>query len=74
LSALPDPSPTGRAGIFLEKRAMPEPTAKAILNLAYAIWQNSGCPEGREDEFYHQAEQQLRDADQSLPLQTEDMP
>jgi hypothetical protein len=40
---------------------MPEPTEKEILNRAYEIWERSGRPEGREDEFFHQAEKELRE-------------
>jgi hypothetical protein len=43
-----------------------------VLNRAYEIWQENGCPDGREDEFYNQAEQELRNADKSSPLRTPD--
>ena len=36
------------------------PTEKQILNRAYDIRERNGWPEGREDEFWHQAEQELR--------------
>jgi len=36
---------------------MESPTEKQILNRAYEIWERNGRPEGREDEFWHQAEQ-----------------
>ena len=39
---------------------MESPTEKQILNRAYEIWERNGRPEGREDEFWHQAEQELR--------------
>jgi hypothetical protein len=39
---------------------MESPTEKRILNRAYEIWERNGRPEGREDEFWHQAEQELR--------------
>ncbi len=39
---------------------MKSPTEKQILNRAYDIRERNGRPEGREDEFWHQAEQELR--------------
>ena len=36
------------------------PTDEQILNRAYQIWEQNGKPDGREDEFWHQAERQLR--------------
>jgi len=41
-------------------RLMESPTEKQILNRAYEIWERNGRPQGREDEFWHQAEQELR--------------
>ena len=41
-------------------RSMESPTEKQILNRAYEIWERNGRPQGREDEFWHQAEQELR--------------
>ena len=43
-----------------EDQLMESPTEKQILNRAYQIWERNGRPEGREDEFWHQAEQELR--------------
>jgi hypothetical protein len=45
---------------------------KDILNRAYVIWEKNGCPEGRDEEFYHQAEQELRTEDKSSLLRTPD--
>ena len=39
---------------------MSEPRAEQILNRAYKIWEDNGKPGGREDEFYQQAERELR--------------
>ena len=39
---------------------MPNPTEEQILARAYELWQQAGEPEGRDEEFYHQAEQELR--------------
>jgi len=47
-----------------------QPTEKEIENRAYEIWERSGRPEGREDEFWQLAEQELRNEDKSSPLRT----
>ena len=39
---------------------MGEPTEKEILERAYQLWERAGRPENREDEFWHAAQQQLR--------------
>ncbi|WP_374226540.1 DUF2934 domain-containing protein [Bradyrhizobium sp. SRL28] len=44
----------------------PRPGAE-IENRAYEIWERSGRPEGREDEFWQLAEQELRNEDKSSP-------
>lgn len=49
---------------------MTQPTEKEIENRAYEIWERSGSPEGREDEFWQLAEQELRNEDKSSPLRT----
>ncbi|UPJ48711.1 DUF2934 domain-containing protein [Bradyrhizobium sp. 200] len=49
-----------------------QPTKKEIENRAYEIWERSGRPEGREDEFWQLAEQELRNEDKSSPLRTPD--
>ena len=51
---------------------MTQPTEKEIMARAYEIWERNGRPEGREDEFWHQAEQELRNEDKSSPLRTPD--
>ena len=43
-----------------------------IVRRAYELWQQAGQPENKDQEFYHQAEQELRDADKSSPLRTPD--
>jgi hypothetical protein len=35
------------------------PTAEQIAARAYAIWQETGCPEGCEQEHWYQAEAEL---------------
>ena len=39
---------------------MPEPTKIEIEARAYQLWEKGGQPEGREDEFRHLAQQELR--------------
>jgi hypothetical protein len=55
-----------------ESPAMENPTEKQIVHRAYELWEHAGKPEGRDREFYHLAEQELRDADKSSPLRTPD--
>ena len=31
---------------------------------AHALWEQAGQPDGREDEFWHQAEREIREAEQ----------
>ena len=51
---------------------MEQPTKEQIIHRAYQLWEQAGKPEGRDDEFYHLAEQELRNADQSSPSRTPD--
>jgi len=51
---------------------MEQPTKEQIIHRAYQLWEQAGKPEGRDDEFYHLAEQELRNADKFLPLRTPD--
>jgi Protein of unknown function (DUF2934) len=51
---------------------MTKPRDQDILNRAHEIWERNGRPEGREDEFWHQAEHELRNQDKSSPLRTPD--
>ena len=51
---------------------MTQPTEMDIVRRAYELWQQAGEPENKDQEFYHQAEQELRDADKSSPLRTPD--
>jgi hypothetical protein len=48
---------------------MPEPNEQEIAERAFEIWERNGKPTGRENEFWHQAELELRNADRSHPLQ-----
>ena len=40
---------------------MKEPTKEQITNRAYELWEQAGKPEGRDEEFYLQAEQELQE-------------
>ncbi|MGJ4948020.1 DUF2934 domain-containing protein [Bradyrhizobium sp. HKCCYLS20291] len=35
-----------------------------IRERAHRLWEQSGRPDGREDEFWHQAEREVREAEQ----------
>ncbi|MGC2176699.1 MAG: DUF2934 domain-containing protein [Bradyrhizobium sp.] len=41
---------------------------------AYELWEQAGKPQGRDEEFWHLAEQQLLNEDKSSPLRTPDRP
>ena len=62
--------PWGAAPI--KEAAMENPTKEQITHRAYELWEQAGKPEGRDQEFYYQAEQELRDADKSSALRTPD--
>ena len=59
--------PEGR--VFLPDRAvlanggavMPDPTDDQIRTRAHQLWEQAGKPQGREDEFWHQAEKELQE-------------
>ncbi|MCK1284660.1 DUF2934 domain-containing protein [Bradyrhizobium sp. 44] len=51
---------------------MPEPTDHDIRERAHWLWERAGKPEGREEEFWHAAEQELRNEDKSNPMRTPD--
>jgi Protein of unknown function (DUF2934) len=51
---------------------MAKPTEMDIVRRAYELWQQAGEPEGKDQEFYHLAEQELRSADKPSPLRTPD--
>ena len=59
--------------IHLEREySVPEPSEKDVMNRAYEIWERHGRPEGREDEFWALAQQELRNEDKSNPMRTPD--
>jgi hypothetical protein len=45
---------------------MTEPSEEEILRRAFFLWEKAGSPEGRDDEFYHQAQRELRREAQGL--------
>ncbi len=51
---------------------MNKPAEIDIVRRAYELWQQAGEPEGKDQEFYHLAEQELRNADESSPLRAPD--
>jgi hypothetical protein len=69
---LPEVYGGGPAHFLSRKPAMENPTEIKIVRRAYELWEQAGKPEGKDQEFYHLAEQELRDADKSSPLRTPD--
>lgn len=51
---------------------MSKPSEIDIVRRAYQLWQQAGEPDGKDQDFYRQAEQELRNADKSSPLRTPD--
>ena len=54
------------------RNIMPEPSKQEIEARAYQLWEKAGCPNDREDEFWHLAQQELRNEDKSSPTRTPD--
>ena len=52
-----------------EETPMANPTTEQIIHRAYQLWEQAGKPEGRDQEFYHQAEKELKGA-QAAPAET----
>jgi hypothetical protein len=49
---------------------MQRPAEMDIVRRAYELWERAGKPDGRDQEFYHQAEQELNNANEhSIPKQ-----
>jgi hypothetical protein len=55
----------------LERQAM-QPDEEDIRTRAYDLWKQAGEPEDRDEEFWHLAEQELRNENKSSPLRTPD--
>ena len=43
------------------KSPMTAPTREQIIHRAYELWERAGKPDGRDEEFYHQAEKKLNE-------------
>jgi hypothetical protein len=50
----------GTLGEFI----MAHPTEEQIRKRAFELWERAGKPEGREDEFWQQAQRELQDAEE----------
>ena len=49
---------------------MQRPAEMDIVRRAYELWEQAAKPDGRDQEFYHQAEQELQKAsEQAIPEQ-----
>ena len=48
------------------------PSDEEIAARAYKLWKDHGMPTGRDDEFWHLAEQELLNEDKSSPRRTPD--
>jgi hypothetical protein len=51
---------------------MAYPTDEQIRERAYQLWEKLGKPEGREEEFWHLAEQDLVNEDRASARRTPD--
>jgi hypothetical protein len=45
---------------------MQSPAAIDIVRRAYELWEQAGKPDGRDQEFYHQAEQELQKTNEQV--------
>jgi hypothetical protein len=54
------------------ERTMANLTDEQIRTRARQLWEKAGKPPGKEDDFRHQAEQELRNEDKDSPLRTPD--
>ncbi|CCE11378.1 conserved hypothetical protein [Bradyrhizobium sp. STM 3843] len=43
---------------------MDQPTDEKLRERAHQLWEQAGRPEGQQDEFWYQAEQELREMEQ----------
>ena len=44
---------------------MADPTPEQIRQRAYELWEAAGCPEDRDQGFWHEAERELKNSDPS---------
>ncbi len=68
----PPRTPKGGAVLPKQEVQLSEPTEQEIRERAHRLWEQAGRPEGREEEFWHAAEQELRNEDKSNTLRTPD--
>jgi Protein of unknown function (DUF2934) len=74
-NALSSGTATKFAGLMLPSEwfkefEMQRPAEMDIVRRAYELWEQAGNPDGRDQEFYHQAEQELKNAiEQAIPEQ-----
>ena len=68
----PPPRLKGGAVLQLRRNAVAEPSIQEIEARAYQLWEQAGRPENREAEFWHLAEQELRNEDKGSPTRTPD--
>lgn len=47
------------------------PKMMDIVRRAYQIWQENGQPDGKDQEFYFQAERELKEAEESGDLKND---
>jgi hypothetical protein len=59
-----------KAKLHSNEAEMEKPKQMQIVRRAYQLWQEAGEPQGKDEEFYYLAEQQLRDELLSSPLPT----
>lgn len=64
--------PKGGAVPPTQEVPLSEPTEQDIRERAHRLWEQAGKPEGREEEFWHAAEQELRNEDKSNTMRTPD--
>jgi hypothetical protein len=55
-----------------EEAQLAYPTDEQIRERAYQLWEKLGKPEGRADDFWHMAEQDLLNENRNSPLRTPD--
>jgi Protein of unknown function (DUF2934) len=46
----------------LKATEMKRPLEMEIVRRAYELWERAGKPDGKDQEFYHQAERELQEA------------
>ena len=68
----PPPPLKGGAVLQLRRNAVAEPNKQEIEARAYKLWEEAGRPKDREAEFWHLAEQELRNEDKASPIRTPD--